>query len=528
MITATSRARAGLYLRVSLQEQARHGFSIEGQLAELKQYCKDNQLDIQKIYVDAGKSGGKIAGRPELGRMLADSDQGKLDLVVIWRISRLSRNLVDLLAIVDRLKMNKVALYSLNEHLDTNTSLGQFALQMLGSAAELERATIAENVRSAMNQRSRDGFWNAGNTVLGYRWVRDLEMNSGYIEVVPEEVELVNRIYTWYSSGEMGLKAICNQLNQAGYLSKMKTPFSVHTVRSILNNPNYIGKIRFNKTESIRSRGSIPIGWSEGKHPAIITLELWNRVQSLLKKRFSEPLRLIERSFPLSGLLKCPSCGKSMIPWHTSRSRKNGACKTYFYYLCSAYNSCPAACRPNLISADKIEQWFFEQLQLLLANPEMLDKLVATMNQKQAEDTNLTGEEIQNTERLFKEASQQKESLFHSFESGQISKEEFALNMSQVKQQLKEAAALKSHISAVEEAATKRAKVLPEQVRTALSQLRHLLHFSSEEQQKRLLHLLVDKITMPINRDIHLATIHSSNALLNVKITTLSEETNHE
>ncbi|MEF3309587.1 recombinase family protein [Paenibacillus sp. GYB004] len=518
-----SNKRAALYIRVSLEEQTRHGFSVEGQLVELRQYCKANNLDIHDVYIDGGASGSKTAGRPELGRILTDADQGKFDLVLIWRVSRLSRNFTDLLNIVEHLNRSKVKLCSLNEHFDTGTALGQFILQMIGAAAELERVNITDNLRIAMNQRSKLGIWNAGNNVLGYRWTRDPNTNNGQVEVVPEEANLVNHIFEWYASGDLGFKAISNRLNRAGHRTKLGNPFSIHAVRNILNNCNYIGMVRFCRSENIRTKGAVQVGWAKGDHAAIVDLELWNFVQNLLSERFAPPLRKIDRAFPLAGLLKCPRCGKSMVPWHTDRKRKDGTSHTNYYYLCSTYNSKgTAGCRPNVVRADKAEQWFFEQIRILLSAPETFEKIVAATNAKQQSDTTPSLEEVRQVEKLLKELAQQKEELFRSFESGRISKEEFTSAIIHTKQQLMETQAAKERMDDAL-AASERAVVNPDHVRAALSRLRQVFDSSSEKQQNRLLRLLVDKITMPVDRDIQRATIHSTNALLNLQIPTLTE-----
>ncbi|RIE01510.1 recombinase family protein [Cohnella faecalis] len=454
--------------------------------------------------------------------MLADAERGKFDLVLIWRISRLARNLTDLLGIVEHLNRHKVMLYSLKEPFD-GTPIGQFVLQMHGARAELERSNIADNVRAAMNQRSKSGIWNAGNSVLGYRWTRDPETTLGQVQVVPEEAELVNHIFEWYASGELGYKAISNRLNHASRLTKLGKPFSVQLIRNILNNHNYIGLVRYNKTEHIRTGGDVAIGWAQGTHRAIINLDLWNRVQTLLVERFAPPLRKIERSYPLAGLLKCPLCGYSMIPWHVNQMRKDGTRKTNHYYQCSTNNSKGSAvCRSNLVRADNVEQWFFEQLRMLLTAPEALETIVAATNAKHQSDTRPTLEEVRQIEVLLKELASQKEVLYRSFESGALSKDEFAATIMEVKLQINEAQASKERLEAVL-VASEKDEINPDQIRLALSRLRQLLETSPGEQQKRLLRLLVDKITLPKDRDFRQATIHSTNALLNLQIPTLTE-----
>jgi site-specific DNA recombinase len=251
--------RAALYARVSLEEQAKHGYSIDGQLEALRRYCKANQLDVYDVYIDAGVSGKSTSGRLELKRMLEDGKAHRYDIIVIWRINRLSRSLSDLLEMVQLFKQHDISLRSFTEQFDTDTNLGNFVLQMMGATAQLERDNIADSVRLISQERSRQGKWNGGNNVLGYRWVRSPETRIGKIETVPKEAELVRRIFTLYSSGQYGLKAITNQLNKEGYNTKTGKPFNIQSVKGILQNQNYLGMIRFNVTENRRSKGAVPI-----------------------------------------------------------------------------------------------------------------------------------------------------------------------------------------------------------------------------------------------------------------------------
>lgn len=517
MIRASG-ARAALYARVSLEEQARHGFSIEGQLDALRKYCEANGIQVYDTYIDAGASGGKMAGRPELKRLLSDAERGKFDVVMVWRISRLSRNLSDLLHIVERLKQHKIALYSLNEQFDTDTPLGQFVLQMFGAAAQMERSTIADNVRLTMNHRSMAGIWNSGNSVLGYRWVRDPETGEGKVEIVPEEAAVVRQIFEWYATGKLGYKAIANRLNHAGVRTKSGKPFSIQSVRYILTNRNYIGLVRYNKTESIRTRGAVPAGWAHGTHEPIVDQELWDRVQAILAKRSHPPVRKISRSFPLSGLLKCPQCGSGMVPGHTKSRRKDGTFRIYFYYVCGAYNAKGSvACRPNSVRADDIENWFFGQLQQLLASPTAIDRITGIVNNKLNQATKPAQDQLKLLDEQLAHLEAEQRQLFQSFEAGKITGGELSAALQDIKRRRQDCSEererLERQLSSIQHHA-----ISVEKIRSAILQLRKLLESQSIEQQKRLIELLVEKVTLPRDRNIEGAVLHGSSALLNIQL----------
>ena len=245
-MTPAKGSRAALYARVSLDDQAKHGHSLEGQLHAMQMYCRLHHFDVYESYVDAGLSGTSMNGRRELQRMLEDCKANRIDVVVIFRISRLSRDLVDLLEIVQTLRQHNISLYSVEDHFDSGSDYGNFTLQIMGATAQLERDYIADNVKASSLERSKQGRWNGGNNVLGYRWIRNPQGKGGKVEIVPGEAALVRHIFELYASGGYGVKAIAVLLNKESLETKTGKPFNSASVRGILHNRNYIGMIRFN------------------------------------------------------------------------------------------------------------------------------------------------------------------------------------------------------------------------------------------------------------------------------------------
>lgn len=129
--------RAALYARVSTEEQAKEGFSITAQIDEIRKYCERNDIEIVSEYVDEGKSGKSISGRPQMRKLLTNAGQNKFDVLVIYKIDRLARKLKDVLEINDTLERKNVRLISLNEQVDTTNPFGRASFQILGSFAEL-------------------------------------------------------------------------------------------------------------------------------------------------------------------------------------------------------------------------------------------------------------------------------------------------------------------------------------------------------------------------------------------------------
>ncbi|WP_042198113.1 recombinase family protein [Paenibacillus camerounensis] len=148
---------AALYIRVSTEIQAKEGFSLDAQREALLTHCRLIGATPFKIYVDAGRSGKSIEGRTALQEMLADARKGCFNRVMCLRLNRLSRNMHDLLSLVEILEQHKIGLYSLKEKLETDTPMGRCAFQVMSALAEFEREQIVQNVRLGMQERSRQG-----------------------------------------------------------------------------------------------------------------------------------------------------------------------------------------------------------------------------------------------------------------------------------------------------------------------------------------------------------------------------------
>lgn len=344
-----------LYIRVSTEDQTK-GYSIPGQLEALRAYAAEHGLSIYREYVDDGYSGKSIDGRPAMLELLADAKQGRFHTVITWKLNRLARSLVDQLKMLELFKQHNISWMSLTEPLETNSAQGYFTAQMLGAIAQLEREQIAQNTRLGMQRRSQQGAWNSGNNVLGYEWVTNSD-EEPHVRIVPHEAKLVQVIFEQYRSGK-GFKAITSHLNGAGYTTKRNNPFSVAAIRGLLTNVNYIGLIQYTAHERYTGRANDRSKQIvQGTHEPIISMELWNEVQSLLNQRSRPPTKQINRHYQLAGLLKCPVCGGSMIPAHTKAYRKNGNVHINHYYVCGEYrNKGPSACKANAIPASPVEE----------------------------------------------------------------------------------------------------------------------------------------------------------------------------
>ncbi|MGP0585557.1 recombinase family protein [Paenibacillus timonensis] len=499
-----------LYIRVSTEEQI-EGYSLDAQREALLEYCRMNGLKAHKVYVDAGRSGKSIEGRPAIRELLDDAQDENFKQVACLRLNRLSRSLSDLLYIVELLDRHGIALRSLTEDLQTDTPMGKFALQMIGSVAEHERRQIGQNVRLGMQRRNRLGKWNGGNQVLGYQWItHTIDPRLSYCEVIASEAEVVNYIYRLYASG-YGLKAIVNRLNSSGRRTKRGKAFHSATVKGILTNANYIGKITYTNENGKR----ITV---DGEQTPIVPTELWEEVQQRLSERSCPVNKQISRPFPLSGLLKCPKCESSMIPTHVVRNRKNGARAINYYYVCSRYNSGGSAvCQPNHIGADVAEEWVNEQVMYFLAHPFIAERLTEEIKQRRDNKLLPLRQRLERIEANL--ASLQSRSLrcYELFEDGHIDIKELGERLE----------VIRSETSHFEDDRQQLARLISQQpdldmpedkIRKMLDNFRPLLQSASPEQHKKLYRGLIEKIVVPQNRDIAKAIIKGTATLLNINI----------
>jgi site-specific DNA recombinase len=382
----TSTKKAVIYARVSTEEQAKEGFSINAQLTDMRRYADLYQMDIIDEYIDEGASGSKIEGRLEMKRLLKDASSKKYNVVLFYKIDRMSRNLKNALDIVDVFHKNNIEIITLKESIDTSTPAGKMFFNIMSSTAEFERDTIVERVKMGMTERAKQGKFNGG-LCLGYDSV------NKHLVINDAEALIVKEIFNLTEQG-LGLKAITGRINEKGFKSKRNKLFSTNAIKQILDNPMYIGKIRFNQVvdwnEKRRSGKNENFILADGEHEPIISQEQWDKVQNIRQKRSVKPSRSLE-PYLLSGIIKCPVCGHGMVP---SRS-KGAAGQTYRYYVCGQYqNKGKEACRPHSIRADKAEQHVFEELSRIVANPSTLKKIIKETNNQRRHSMEPINEEI--------------------------------------------------------------------------------------------------------------------------------------
>lgn len=243
---------AAVYVRVSTQDQAQHGISLDAQEEALENYAKSQGYEIFKIYKDEGKSAKEIKTRPAMTQMLEDAELRKFQAIFIYKLDRFSRSLMDLITTIEKLKDWDIDFVSLQDKIETTSATGKLMFHIVSAFAEFERNVTAERTKFAMDKTFSDGNL-VTKAPLGYKVVNK--------ELAPTENSyIVQEIYQTFLNNNISLTKLAKKYN-----------LSVNGLKKVLSNQTYLGKIKF-------SGNTIP-----GKHNPLISQELFDKVQEKLK-----------------------------------------------------------------------------------------------------------------------------------------------------------------------------------------------------------------------------------------------------
>lgn len=399
-------ARVAVYARVSSEDQAERK-TIENQLEFGEKYCDLHQLDIIDWYKDDGVTGtAPLEQRPEGLRLLNDAKENKFDLLLIYRLDRLGRSARIILNAVYELEQSGVKIRSMTEPFDTGDPNGRFLLTVLAGVADLERETVLERMWYGANRAARAGKWLGGIVPYGYR-----VNEEGYLEINEEELpglelteaDVVRLIYRLVA--EQGYSTI----KAADYLNALGIPTAyvkdgrqvkkgkrkVNTagiwrpgrIRNMLVNTTYKGIHHYGKRTN-KKRELIP-----REVPAIVSEEVWQKAQEVLKDNQLEAMKNAKRKYLLRGMIKCSMCG---LTYHgTAYNGPEGKPKAY--YLCggkTAYRGpLDGKCTAKNIPQDWLEDLVWSACVDFINNPgDALLELAATMNVRKSQKAALEDE----------------------------------------------------------------------------------------------------------------------------------------
>src|SRR3989344_9333581 len=240
--------KVGIYVRVSTEEQAKEGISIDAQIDRCAAVCKARGWEVYRIYTDAGFSAGTLK-RPALQSLLQDAEEKRFQVLLVYKIDRFSRRLKDLISILEDLKAKNINFSSVTEQIDTTTAMGEAFFQIIGVFAQLERGMVKERVEMAFDKKIGSGEA-LNRAPMGYFY------RNGKLVVNDEEAIKVREIFEMWGAG-INYKEIANKFN-----------IPISTLYEIVKNHAYIGKVKY--------RNQL----YDGTHKAIIEKELFNKINT--------------------------------------------------------------------------------------------------------------------------------------------------------------------------------------------------------------------------------------------------------
>ena len=256
--------KVAIYKRVSTREQALEGYSLDAQERVLREYCKARKWHVYDVYADEGISGGTTEKRPSFLKMISDAKEKQFEIILVWKLTRFSRNLADLANVCEGLDKYGISLVSYSEAFDCSTPAGRMVRNMLGTVSQFEREVMAENIALGLHERARQGK-PIGSMVLGYN--RD-KANDRYV-INEEEARRIKFIFDTYRLCK-NLSQTAEIANTKGMAGKRGKPFSSFSIFGILTCKTITGYTPF--------KGHL----YKGLHEAIISPQDFNRMQRTL------------------------------------------------------------------------------------------------------------------------------------------------------------------------------------------------------------------------------------------------------
>ncbi|MFD1362685.1 recombinase family protein [Lentibacillus salinarum] len=458
--------RCAIYRRVSTDMQREEGFSLEAQKARLSAFAESQGWTVVDDYSDEGYS-AKNMDRPALQRLIHDMKQQKFDVILVYRLDRFVRSVVDLHELLQMMDRYDVKFKSSTEAFDTTSATGRMFITIIATLAQWERETIAERVYENMLKRSEQGKRNGAPAPYGY------DVINGNLIKNPEEAKWVQFIFSQYQTH--GSQNIAKKLNTRGVKTKKGEIWSDFSIRYTLKNPIYSGYVRWNYesySDGYRKKTGeeiiVPIE-QEGFEP-IITKETWDETQKLISRRSQMAFRS-QTHYPFSGVAKCGKCGKSFTGG--KKKRKSGG--YYRFYKCQGRFKF-GTCDVQTIAESSIEKAFLSILELEDVDPNVHSNIESEISPDQIK---LQLEKI----------DEKKERLEELYIDGDIKKDRYRKKMKKIKLEEMEMAKL---LEVENEVAS------DIEVKEVLQQIKKEWHNFNNETKKQAIHSLFEHITIRV------------------------------
>ncbi|MCU6748545.1 recombinase family protein [Faecalicatena acetigenes] len=419
------------YVRVSTDKQEE--LSPDSQSKLLKDFAHKNGIILLNIFFEIGVSGRKAEKRPEFQKMiaLAKSKDHPVDSILVWKFSRFARNQEESIVYKSLLKKkHNVDVISVSEPL-VDGPFGSLIERIIEWMDEYYSVRLSGEVTRGMKEKAQRGGYQA-RPPLGYRIVDRGEPPV----IVPKEAEIIKIIFDKYANEHCGIFDIARYLNLCGFKTSHGKPFERRSVEYILQNPTYCGMIRWNRTVNETNEIRPKDEWiiTKGLHPAIISEELFNKAMSRYEKEYiskgSRPSSTYKHW--LSGLVKCPSCGRTMI----AKTIK-GSARTYVYFTCYGYSKGKCLLN-NSVSSLKLEPAVLQSVKDVLDSHRIAYRYVKPKAEESTDLSAILKEQLKKSDEKLDRIKEAYRNGVDTLAEYKASKSIIAAEIEQIKKQLEE------------------------------------------------------------------------------------------
>ncbi len=471
--------RVCIYTRISTDEE-NQPTSLHSQRERLEAFCA-SQEGWRIVAHEEDRSTGTKLERPGLQAALELAREGKIDLLLVYRVDRLSRKVRQLAQLADELDRVGVTLRSATEPFDTGAAAGRMMLQMLAVFAEFEHATIVDRITAGIERRAKEGRWATGKLPFGYR--RD-EAKL----VVPDEhaAPVVRRVFALYTDDRLGTTSIARLLTDQHALGPARG-WQPAVVQLVLENEAYLGRVHW--------RGqSYP-----GLHEPLVDEQTFARAQALLKERGEDLTRRRgnRSDFLLSGVMRCGRCKRAYIGMS---AKGNGG--LYHYYACSGRQKLGSkACGGERLNRDKLEAAVLDQLAKLYRDGDLIAAALETANRSRSQDRPALEEQRRTIAEAVRRSEHALDRYYHAFENGDLDASRFESRLAELETKRESLRDQDAALAAQLDTDTD-ASLDPASLAAVADQLRDTLARSEPEQTKALLRLLIKELRVNSRSEI--------------------------
>lgn len=463
------------YVRVSTQDQAEEGYSIEEQTAKIESYCHAMGWNLIKVYSDPGFSGATL-DRPGIKQMADDIKRGMVGKAIVWKLDRLSRSQKDTLILLEDVFLaNDCAFVSLMESFDTGTPFGRCIVGILAAFAQMERENIRIRTMMGRQARIKLGHFHGSHSPIGYKFIMGPDGKPVSNDIVPDPytAKLVKEVFRRFLSGQ-NITSIGREMESeygnASYDWNKNT-----AIRRILSNPVYMGKVK------------VGTEYFDGIHEALVSEKDWYMAAAILAHNKELDKRSYSFKTPsgnladnmLTGLLFCGDCGARMYARKVSKTKKKYICHSVARTSAAMIKSDHCINRLHPYTTKELDNIVIEEIKKLALDKEYFDSIA----NKPASET----EDISSFEERLSEIDKQTSRLLNLYQTGLISIDDIQSRLGELQS---EKAKIEGHIANIDIITDEERQFAWE---TACS-LPAAIESGNKEDLHRIIHSLIDKV----------------------------------